>query len=106
QLEERLDVRLLQRTTRSVALTDAGVRLLERLRPAMDQIAGALEDLGEERHRPSGRLRIYTTAYSATTVIASVWSRFLMTYPDVELEVEVGGAPVDIVAQGFDAAIG
>jgi DNA-binding transcriptional LysR family regulator len=106
QLEERLDIRLLQRTTRSVSLTDAGVRLLERLRPAMDQIAGALEDLGEERHRPSGRLRIYTSVFGATTVIASVWSRFLMTYPEVEMEVEVGAAPVDIVAQRFDAAIG
>src|ERR1700752_711739 len=59
QLEERLDVRLLQRTTRSVSLTDAGLRLLERLRPAMDQIAGALADLGEGRHHPAGRLRIY-----------------------------------------------
>jgi DNA-binding transcriptional LysR family regulator len=106
QLEERLDVRLLQRTTRSVSLTDAGLRLLERLRPAMDQIAGALEDLDDERHRPSGRLRIQTTMFGATTVIAPVWSRFLMTYPDVQLEVEEGSAPVDIVAQGFDAAIG
>src|SRR5690349_4182826 len=83
QLEERLDVRLLQRTTRSVSLTDAGLRLLERLRPAMDQIAGALEDLGEERHHPTGRLRIYTSVFGATTVCAPVWSRFLMTYPDV-----------------------
>jgi DNA-binding transcriptional LysR family regulator len=106
QLEERLDVRLLQRTTRSVSLTDAGLRLLERLRPALDQIAGALEDLDDQRHRPSGRLRLHTSVFGATTVIASMWSRFLMTYPEVQLEVEVGSAPVDIVAQGFDAAIG
>jgi len=106
QLEERLDVRLLQRTTRSVSLTDAGLRLLERLRPAMDQIAGALEDLGEERHHPTGRLRIYTSVFGATTVCAPVWSRFLMTYPDVEMEVEAGSGPVDIVALGFDAALG
>src|SRR6202022_4540375 len=59
QLEERLGMRLLHRTTRSVAVTDAGLRLLERLRPAIDQIAGALEDLNQERQRPSGRLRIY-----------------------------------------------
>jgi DNA-binding transcriptional LysR family regulator len=57
-LEERLGVRLLHRTTRSVSVTDAGVRLLERLRPAIDQISGALEDLNQERQRPSGRLRI------------------------------------------------
>src|SRR6185369_6155998 len=103
QLEERLDVRLLQRTTRSVSLTDAGMRLLGRLRPAMDQIAGALEDLGEERHRPSGKLRILATSFGASTIIAPVWSRFLKTYPDVQLEVEVGAAPVDIVAEGYDA---
>src|SRR5882672_3411385 len=59
QLEERHGVRLLHRTTRSVSVTDAGRRLLDRLRPAIDQIAGALEDLDEERQRPMGRLRIY-----------------------------------------------
>src|SRR4051794_36438130 len=59
QLEERLGVRLLHRTTRSVSVTDAGLRLLERLRPAINEIAGALEDLNQERQRPLGRLRIY-----------------------------------------------
>src|SRR6202140_4564849 len=61
QLEERLGVRLLHRTTRSVSLSDAGLRLLERLRPAFGEIAGALEDLNQERQRPMGRLRIYST---------------------------------------------
>src|SRR5258707_3837623 len=55
QLEERLGVRLLHRTTRSVSVTDAGLRLLERLRPAIDQIGGALEDLNQQRQRPSMR---------------------------------------------------
>src|SRR6266404_5475185 len=59
QLEERLGVRLLHRTTRSVSVTDAGLRLLERLRPAIDQIAAALEELNRKRSRPAGRLRIY-----------------------------------------------
>src|ERR1700691_1062245 len=59
QLEERHGVRLLHRTTRSVSVTDAALRLLERLRPAIQQIAGALEDLNQERQRPLGRLRIY-----------------------------------------------
>src|SRR5882672_11626329 len=59
QLEERHGVRLLHRTTRSVSLTDAGLRLLERLRPAIEQIADALEDLNRERSQPVGRLRIY-----------------------------------------------
>src|SRR5260370_913878 len=65
QLEERLGVRLLHRTTRSVALTDQGRRLLERLRPAIAQIAGALEDLDQERRRPFGRLRIHASAGAA-----------------------------------------
>src|SRR6202795_4646758 len=67
QLEDRLGVRLLNRTTRSVSVTDAGRRLLDRLRPAIDQIAGALENLDEERARPMGRLRIYATSQLAAT---------------------------------------
>jgi DNA-binding transcriptional LysR family regulator len=106
QLEERLGVRLLHRTTRGVALTDPGRRLLERLRPAIAQITDALEDLDQDRHRPFGRLRIHASVMAAATVIAPVWDRFLTTYPDVHLELEVDDAPVDIVAKGFDAAIG
>jgi DNA-binding transcriptional LysR family regulator len=106
QLEERLGVRLLHRTTRSVSLTDAGFRLLERLRPAIDQVVGALEDLNQERDRPFGRLRIYANHIAAVTVIASVWQRFLSTYPEVHLELRVDEATVDIVAKGFDAGIG
>src|ERR1700720_1039623 len=105
QLEERLDVRLLHRTTRSVSLTDAGLRLLERLRPAIDQITGALEDLNEERQRPLGRLRIYANHLAAAAVIAPIWGRFLSTYPEVHLELRVDDAPIDIVAKGFDAGI-
>jgi DNA-binding transcriptional LysR family regulator len=107
QLEECLGVRLLHRTTRSVALTDQGQRLLERLRPAITQIAAALEDLDRERRQPSGRLRIHASAGAAAAAIAPVWDRFLATYPDVHLELLVADdAPVDIVAKGFDAAIG
>jgi DNA-binding transcriptional LysR family regulator len=106
QLEERLGVRLLHRTTRSVSLTDAGLRLIEQLRPAISRIVGALEDLKEERHHPFGHLRIHATPMAAVTVIAPVWGRFLSTYPEVQLEVEVDDAPVDIVAKGFDAGIG
>jgi DNA-binding transcriptional LysR family regulator len=106
QLEERLGVRLLHRTTRSVSVTDAGHRLLERLRPAIDQIASALEDLNQERNRPVGRLRIYAIHTAAAAVIAPVWQRFLSTYPEVHLELQLGEAPIDIVAKGFDAGIG
>jgi DNA-binding transcriptional LysR family regulator len=106
QLEERLGVRLLHRTTRSVAPTDAGRRLLERLRPAIDEIAGALDDLNGERARPFGRLRICATHLAAAAVIAPVWARFLFTYPDVHLELILDDRSTDIVARGFDAGIG
>ena len=106
QLEERVGVRLLNRTTRSVSPTDAGRRLLERLRPAIDQIAGALDDLNGERSRPFGRLRIYATHLAGAAVLAPVWARFLSTYPDVDLEVALDDASTDIVARGFDAGIG
>src|SRR5690349_15672186 len=106
QLEERIGMRLLNRTTRSVSLTDAGSRLLDRLRPAVDQISDALEELNRERGQPIGRLRIYATNMAAMAVIAPIWKRFLSTYPEVNLEVDVGEAPIDIVAKGFDAGIG
>ncbi len=106
QLEERLGVRLLNRTTRSVSLTDAGLRLVERLRPALDQISAALEDLGEEQSRPFGRLRLYATHSAAAAVIVPIWARFLSSYPDVRLELHLDESPADIVAKGFDAGIG
>jgi DNA-binding transcriptional LysR family regulator len=106
QLEERLGVRLLHRTTRSVSLTDAGLRLLEGLRPAIDQISGALETLHQERQRPFGRLRIYASHLAAPTLIAQMWGRFLSTYPEVHLELWVDQRPLDIVATSFDAGIG
>jgi DNA-binding transcriptional LysR family regulator len=106
QLEGRLGVRLLNRTTRSVSVTDAGQRLLERLRPAIDQITGALENLDEERLRPVGWLRIYATNHLAAAGIVPVWERFLSTYPEMRLELHAGDGPIDIVAKGFDAGIG
>jgi DNA-binding transcriptional LysR family regulator len=106
QLEERLAVRLLNRTTRSVSLTDAGLRLLDRARPAVEQISRALDDLKGEQGHPFGRLRLYVTHLAGAAVIAPVWARFLSTFPDVELEVHADAAPVDIVAKGFDAGIG
>jgi DNA-binding transcriptional LysR family regulator len=106
QLEDRLGVRLLNRTTRSVSVTDAGLRLLEQLRPAINQIDGALEDLNQKRLRPIGRLRIYAVHVAAAAVIAPIWRRFLSTYPEVHLELAVGEAPIDLVAKGFDAGIG
>jgi DNA-binding transcriptional LysR family regulator len=106
QLEERLAVRLLNRTTRSVSLTDAGLRLLDRTRPAVEQISRALDDLKGEQGHPFGRLRLYVTQLAGAAVIAPVWARFLSTFPHVQLEVHADAAPGDIVAKGFDAGIG
>jgi DNA-binding transcriptional LysR family regulator len=106
QMEERLGVRLLHRTTRSVSLTDAGQRLLEQLRPAIDQIAGALDDLSNRQQRPNGTLRIHTIHMAAAAVITPIWRRFLSMYPDVRMELGVDEARIDIVKRGFDAGIG
>ena len=104
--EERLGFRLLNRTTRSVSLTDAGLRLLDRLRPAVEQISRGLEDLKGEQGHPFGCLRLYVTHLAGAAVVAPVWARFLSTFPDVQLELHTAEAPVDIVAKGFDAGIG
>jgi len=106
QLEDHLRIRLLHRTTRSVALTDAGMRLLDRLRPAMEQVSRALEDLNAEQGQPFGPLRLHVAHLAAAAVVAPLWGRYLATFPDVQLEVHAASAPVDIVAMGFDAGIG
>jgi DNA-binding transcriptional LysR family regulator len=104
-LETRLDVRLLHRSTRGVALTDTGRRLFESLRPAFAGIDEALSDLDGARGSPSGRLRLHVSAGAAAAVIAPVWCRFLAAYPRVQLDLELSDGPVDVVAEGFDAAI-
>ncbi len=104
QLEERLGTRLLNRTTRSVSLTAAGNRLLQRLHPAINEISTALEDLDRERGRPSGLLRL-TIPATAFPAVAQLWGRFLATYPEIELELQLESEPVDIVSKGFDAGI-
>jgi DNA-binding transcriptional LysR family regulator len=106
QLEEKLGVRLLNRTTRSVSLTEAGHQLLDRLRPAFSQISGALADLNEKRQHPTGHLRIRVSPMAAAVAVLPMWQRFLSTYPDVHLELQVDYHRADIVASGLDAAIG
>jgi DNA-binding transcriptional LysR family regulator len=106
QIEARLGVRLLNRTTRSVALTDAGRRLLERVRPAMEVIDRAIDDIGGERDRPTGRVRLLVTHLAAASVVAPVWGRFLNAFPEVELELWLEDATTDIVERGCDAGVG
>jgi DNA-binding transcriptional LysR family regulator len=104
-LEERLGVRLLNRTTRSVAPTEAGEKLLLRLRPVIDDYEAAIDSLNEFRDKPAGLLRLTVSPPAAQAVLAPVIAKFLAQYPDIRLEISVDSANVDIVAQQFDAGI-
>ncbi|MFJ9992042.1 LysR family transcriptional regulator [Pseudomonas putida] len=104
-LETRLDVRLFNRTTRSVALTEAGQRLYERLQPAFRDIADALDDLNSLRDKPSGTLRITAGRAAVEMALLPLVNRFLARYPDVRLEISDNDALVDMVAAGFDAGV-
>ena len=104
-LEERLGVRLLSRTTRSVAPTEPGERLLQSLNPALANIESGLEALAEWRDNPSGTVRITTFAYAARMVLLPKLSAFLLANPDVRVEVNIDDGLTDIVTAGFDAGI-
>ncbi|WEX88456.1 LysR family transcriptional regulator [Sinorhizobium garamanticum] len=104
-LEASLGVRLLSRTTRSVAPTEEGRRLLERLRPALDEIAHALEAAAEARERPAGNLRITAPRFAADLILAPRLGAFLDRYPDIVLEIANEDGFTDIVEQGYDAGI-
>jgi DNA-binding transcriptional LysR family regulator len=104
-LEERVGVRLLQRTTRSVGLTEAGARFVARVRPALDEVQVAFDSLGELRDRPAGLLRLRMPRFAFTHVLQPRLEAFLDKYPDIQVDVFVGDAPVDLVQQGYDAAI-
>ncbi|WP_283194152.1 LysR family transcriptional regulator [Rhizobium sp. AN80A] len=104
-LEERLGVRLLARTTRSVAPTEAGERLLQSLNPALADIEGGLEALAEWRDNPSGTVRITTFAYAARMVLVPKLPAFLLAHPDIRVEVIIEDGLTDIVTSGFDAGI-
>ena len=104
-LEDRLGVRLLARTTRSVAPTEAGERLLRSLSPALDEVARGLAALADWRGEPSGAIRLTTFAYAARAVLEPALPRFLLSHPGVSVEVSVDDKPADLVAAGFDAGI-
>ncbi|MET3825236.1 DNA-binding transcriptional LysR family regulator [Sphingomonas sp. PvP055] len=104
-LEQRLGVRLLARTTRSVAPTAAGERLLRSLNPALAELAEGLSALADWRGVPSGAIRLTTFGYAARTVLAPTLPRFLREHPDISVEVIVEDRLVDLVAGGFDAGI-
>ncbi|WP_026470198.1 LysR substrate-binding domain-containing protein [Alkanindiges illinoisensis] len=104
-LEERLGVRLLNRTTRSVALTEAGERLLNRSRPAFLELQEAVESIGDFRNTPTGTLRLSVSSVPAQLVLAPLIKQFLMAYPAISLEIIIDNTDSDIVSGRFDAGI-
>ncbi|WP_456309610.1 LysR family transcriptional regulator [Serratia proteamaculans] len=104
-LEERLGVRLLHRTTRSVALTDAGEKLLRRITPHLNGLEQALEEVADAQGQLLGTLRINGGEEAIQQLLMTVIPEYQARYPGVELDLVVDGRLVDIVAQGFDAGI-
>lgn len=104
-LESRLDLRLFNRTTRSVALTEAGERLLSRIAPAFRDIDDAVDDLNELRGAPIGRLRFNTARASARMVLLPLVAQFLKAYPRISVEIAIDNDFVDVVSEGFDAGV-
>ncbi len=104
-VEERLGLRLLNRTTRSVALTEAGERLFARISPAFRDIDDALEDLNTFRGKPAGMLRINSARQSARLVLIPLITKFMKAYPDIRVDLVVNDALVDVVSAGFDAGV-
>jgi DNA-binding transcriptional LysR family regulator len=104
-LEERLGVRLFNRTSRSVTLTAAGEALQDAVRQPFDQIGEALEVVNQFRDAPLGRVRLSVPDAAADYLVAPVMASFVERYPDVEIEVSVSNRLIDVVEGGFDAGI-
>jgi DNA-binding transcriptional LysR family regulator len=105
RLEAQLGVRLLNRTTRSVAPTEVGERLLERLGPALGEIEAALDVINGFRDKPAGTLRLNVPVSAIRLVLPSIVPGFLAAYPDIRLEVAADDSFVDVLAAGCDAGI-
>jgi DNA-binding transcriptional LysR family regulator len=105
RLEAKLSVRLINRTTRSIAPTEAGTRLLERLAPALGELEAAMDVVNAFRDRPAGTLKINVPANVARIVLPPIVAPFLQAYPDIRLEVIVEDGFVDVLAAGCDAGI-
>ena len=105
RLEARLGVRLLNRTTRSVAATEAGARLLERLVPVLGELEAALDVVNDFRDRPTGTLKLNVPASVSRIVLPAIIPPFLKAFPDIKLEVVVEDSFVDVLAAGCDAGV-
>jgi DNA-binding transcriptional LysR family regulator len=104
-LEARLGVRLLTRTTRRVASTEAGERLLHTLGPRFEEIEAALAAVSELREKPAGTIRISATEHAADAVLLPKLGKLLRDYPDIKVEIAIDYGLTDIVAQRFDAGV-
>src|SRR5208283_5020738 len=102
-LEERLDLRLLTRTTRSVSPTEAGERLLRTVGPRLEDIAAEIAALSELRHKPAGTIRITAGEHAANTVLLPRLAKLLREYPDIKVELVTDYGLTDIVAERYDA---
>jgi DNA-binding transcriptional LysR family regulator len=105
RLEARLGLLLLTRTTRSVAPTEAGERLLETLRPALDEIDARITLLTDLRERPAGNIRISSSGHAARTILWPVVQRLTAEHPDINVEINIESGFTDIVAERFDAGV-
>jgi len=105
RLEDRLGLQLLTRTTRKVAPTAAGGRLLGTLKPALDSILAELTTLSELREKPAGTIRITTSEHAADSVLWPALERLLPDYPDIDVELSIDPGLTDIVGQRFDAGV-
>jgi DNA-binding transcriptional LysR family regulator len=103
-LEERLGVRLLNRTTRSVALTEAGERLMKQLQPLLEAFDEVVESVNEFRDKPVGHLRLFVPPLAATCLLEPLLAGFLLEYPEVSVELSVNLPVTDVVPGNFDAA--
>jgi DNA-binding transcriptional LysR family regulator len=104
-LESRLGVRLLQRTTRSVSVTEAGEHLLARIRPVFEELNLAVESINDFRDTPAGTLRLSVSSIPAQMILAPMLKNFLLAYPAINLEIDVDNSFIDIVKGRFDAGI-
>jgi DNA-binding transcriptional LysR family regulator len=105
ELETRLGIRLLTRTTRRVSPTEAGERLLNTLGPRLDEIESELADIAELREKPSGTIRITATEYVADTILMPKLARLLQDYPDIKVEIIIDYGLTDLVAARIDAGV-
>ena len=104
-LEARLGVRLFNRTTRSVSLTQAGEQFVAHLEPAVDAISRALDMINQHRNIPTGVVRINSSLGAARRVLSPIILEFIRHYPDVQVDLVTEDRPIDIVAEGFDAGV-